>query len=144
MRNLFALSIFLFLGISCSNINNEEEQVQVSANEVWKTGKYFYVDSLFGKFLVKRQDSIQLEYLKMHQLEVQFKINWLNDSTYTLAFDEVRKNPKEISLPHDLDSLVKTCTITLQTDTSYVEKATSNLNDELILTTMYRAKSAVK
>ncbi|MBT8327882.1 MAG: hypothetical protein KJP21_09170 [Bacteroidia bacterium] len=136
MRNQFAfLFSFLLVLASCSNEPNEE----VNANAIWQTGKFYYTDSLFGKFLIKRYDSIQLEYLKMHQLEVQFRMNWLNDSMYELTFDQVNNNPKEISLPHDLDSLVKTCTITEISDTSYVEKATSNLNDEIILTTVYLA-----
>lgn len=143
MRLQFALllGVLLFLG-ACSNSSENHEVVEESQNAIWQSGKFYYTDSLFGNFLIKRQDTIQLEYLKMHQLEVQFKMDWLNDSMYTLAFDQVNKNPNEISLPHDLDSLIKTCTITSVTDSSYVEKATSNLNKEVNLTTIFLAKPA--
>lgn len=144
MRNQFALlcSLLIFLG-SCSNTANDSDVQERGENAIWEAGKYYYTDSLFGNFLIKRQDSIQMEYLKMHQLEVQFKLAWLNDSMYTLRFDQVNQNPNDISLPHDLDSLIKTCTITSVTDTSYIEKATSNLNKEVNLTTIYLVKSSV-
>lgn len=128
--------LFIFLTLACSN-NESKKEVEVDSRlSQWKTGSFYYEDEIFGTFEIERTDELQVEKIISNGMEVAFKITWLNDSMYTLKYAGVNKNPHNISLPHDIDSLIKTCTITELTDTTYNEKATSNLNTSVNYTLM--------
>lgn len=103
----------------------------------WKKGNFYYEEEPFGVFRIERNDSMQVEYLDTLGLVTQFRINWMNDTTYTLQFDRILKNESGISLPPDLGDLVKTCAMVGITDSSYMEMATSNLNDAIHMTEVH-------
>jgi hypothetical protein len=124
-----------FLVFGCNTLPQEEES---NTSNEWAIGIFNYSQDPFGEFLVKRTDSNQIEYITGNELAVEFGIEWLNDSTYNLNYIKTINNPDSISLPEDIDALVKTCVITKETDSSYVEKATSNLNSQTNYTTIYR------
>lgn len=134
MRRILPIVILFFL-VYTSCKDTKQETVD-SRFEQWKTGDFYYIDEMFGKFEIERTDSFQIEKILSNGMEVAFKIDWLNDSMYHLAYHGINKNPQGISLPDDIDSLIKTCTITELTDTSYNEKATSNLNKTINYTLM--------
>ena len=130
--------LFILLIFACSDTaQNSKADVDPRLSQ-WKTGDFYYVDKMFGKFEIIRSEEVQVEKILSNGMEVAFKIEWLNDSMYKLYYDGVHKNPHNISLPHDIDSLIKTCTITELTDTSYNEKATSNLNKSVNYTLMQK------
>jgi hypothetical protein len=122
--------------MACNDGNQKQTITTDSRLTSWKTGRFYYMDETFGKFEIERTDSFQIERIVNNGMEVSFRINWMNDSMYTLAYKGISKNPQHINLPSDIDSLVKTCTITELTDTSYNEKATSNLNESVNYTLM--------
>jgi hypothetical protein len=133
IRVLPILSIIILF---CGSCKDEKHEVVDDRLSLWKKGDFYYMDEMFGKFEVERTDSFQVEKIISNGMEVVFEINWLNDSMYNLTYHGLNKNPHGISLPHDMDSLIKTCTITELTDTSYNEKATSNLNKSVNYTLM--------
>ncbi|MDB4107641.1 hypothetical protein OAD66_01670 [Bacteroidia bacterium] len=104
----------------------------------WHTGKFHYTESSIGTYLINRTDSIQEEFIKSKEMVVEFDIRWQNDSMYTLIFSRINENPHDNTVAEGVEKLVKKCTITNVTEKSYVEKATSNLMDNPVFTTIFR------
>lgn len=119
---------------------NKKTEQKEALYASWRTGKFYYNVRPFGVFLVNRYDTLQEEFIRDNGLLTTFKIAWLNDSMYELRYLEVLENPKSISLPKEIDSLVRICTITNVSDTMYVEKAHSNLSKTDVLTRYRRPK----
>ncbi len=118
--------------VSCSSPQPKERY------KTWHKGEFYYQVQNFGKFSVSRTQTHQTEFIDLHKMEIRFNIKWVNDSIYLLTYDTITQNPAGISLPGDIGELVKTCTITALTDSSYIEKATSNLNKATNYTTYLR------
>lgn len=129
---LFSSCILLCVLIwSCTSNDVQEDQVSSI-----RSGKFLYQDVDFGTYQVIRTDSLQRERLVRHNLEVEFGIEWQDDSTYQLFFHKIKSNPDSLLLPDDIHDLVKTCWVKNVTDSSYVEMTTSNLNSDTNYTTM--------
>ena len=103
----------------------------------WKEGKFYYEEENVGRYDVTRQGNKQVEHLEAFGLTVEFDIEWLTDTTYTLQFNRIVEAKQKVTLPPDLSELIKTCTMSDLTDTSYVEIASSNLNNKVNYTTVY-------
>ncbi|MGB0849706.1 MAG: hypothetical protein ACPGTP_00540 [Bacteroidia bacterium] len=141
MKKAFHLALVLVFLASCSDSQPESEQEQVHKQvdySVWHAGKFYYREKATGTYLINRTDSIQEEFIKMNAMVVEFVIKWQNDSTYTLDYTRISENPNNKEVAEGIDSLIKTCTITEVEEKSYVEKATSNMTDEVIYTRIYR------
>ncbi len=138
MHKILLVFTLILLAFGCSR--NEVKEVAEEPFNQWKEGSFYYQQDPFGTFLISRTDSNQIETITQYDLIVDFAIEWLTDTSYNLTFKQVLNNPESIALPQDIDSLVKTCYITQETDSSYVEEATSNLNDLKNYTTIQRVK----
>lgn len=141
MKKAFHAVLVLFFLASCndSQSGSEKEQIQEQVDySIWHVGKFYYREKATGTYLINRTDSIQEEFIKMNAMVVEFDIQWLNDSVYTLDYTKISENPNNKELAEGVDSLIKTCTITKVEEKSYIEKATSNMTDEVIYTRIYR------
>ena len=116
----------------------EVEAVVLKDYAAWHTGKFHYTESSIGTYLINRTDSIQEEFIKSKEMVVEFDIRWQNDSMYTLTFSKINENPHNNTVAKGVENLVKKCTITNVTEKSYAEKATSNLMDKTVFTTIFR------
>ena len=118
--------IFLF---TCNQVDNQnQEQFQE-----WKVGNFHYSEGSF-KYLIHRTTDYQEEFLLQDGLLVRFKINWENDSVYTMKFDSILSNPNQTQLAFDITQIQKKCTMTNVTAHSYIERSENNLNDLVGLT----------
>ena len=111
---------------------------EIACYQSWRTGQFYYREKPFGVFLVNRYDTLQEEFIRTNGMLVEFGLHWKNDSIYELRFDKVVENPRNISLPDGIDTLVKTCKLTFVTDSSYVEQAYSNMSTEVVHTLYLR------
>jgi hypothetical protein len=132
---------------SCGSGETPEEkaarQAKVEVYRSWHQSQFYYKEQPFGVFLVNRNDTFQEEFIRSNGMLVEFKLKWLNDSVYEMRYDTVRQNPQNISLPEDLNQMIRTCRMTQVNDTSYTEQATSNLNSDTVNTTFRRPKQEI-
>lgn len=108
--------------------NQNQEQFQE-----WKVGNFHYSEGSF-KYLIHRTTDYQEEFILQDGLLVRFKINWENDSVYTMKFDSILSNPNQTQLAFDITQIQKKCTMTKVTAHSYIERSENNLNDLVGLT----------
>jgi hypothetical protein len=116
------------------------EQAKIEAYRSWRTGKFYYKERSFGVYLVNRYDTYQEEFIRKNGMLVEFSLKWVNDSMYEMRYDTIALNPQGISLPADLNQMVKKCKMVAVNDTSYIELAVSNLNPDTVYTTYRRPK----
>ena len=132
---------------SCASGPTPEEvaaqQAKIDAYRSWHSSQFYYKERPFGVFLVNRNDTFQEEFIRSNGMLVEFSLNWLNDSMYEMRYDTIKENPKGISLPDELKSMVRICKMTEVNDTSYIEQAVSNLNSDIVYTTYRRPKQRI-
>jgi hypothetical protein len=132
---------------SCASGPTPEEiaaqQAKLDAYRSWHSSQFYYKERPFGVFLVNRNDTFQEEFIRSNGMLVEFSLNWLNDSMYEMRYDTIKENPKGISLPDELKSMVRICKMTEVNDTSYIEQAVSNLNSDIVYTTYRRPKQSI-
>lgn len=95
----------------------------------FKNGKFKIVDSEVGNSLIERKGSKQIEYGEGSKLKLEFRVNWLNNCTYTLELKKVLDNPKNIDLP---EGMILTIEIIETKENSYIQKSSSNLYDMVL------------
>lgn len=105
--------------------------------ENFKNGKFEIIDAVYGNSIIERNGTTQTEYGENSELKLEFKVEWLNDCTYTLELTKVIENPKNIDLP---DGMILTVEIIKTTENSYFQKSSSNLYDMTAESELIRIK----
>jgi hypothetical protein len=146
MNKLAAVLLLFPLLIACQSdpVKTELSPKQKALYNSWRITQCYYSERPIGVYLVNRNDTMQEEFIKSSGMVVEFDVNWRNDSMYHLRFKRVTENPQQISLPADIENLVKSCWMQEVTDTTYVEAALSNLvatKSDTIYTLYRRPKS---
>lgn len=149
MRLSLVFLVFISLSGCTDKVDKEPVKEQLSEFEFvidekpfkdWHIGKFYYKEPKIGTFLINRTDSIQEEFIKSSGMIVEFDIEWTSDSTYILSFAKISENPGNNEIAKGAERMVKKCTMTKLTELSYIEKATSNLSADTILTKIYRTR----
>lgn len=108
---------------------------QKLACENFRDGKFEIVDPAIGKSTIERKGSYQLEYGEASELKLEFKVEWLNECTYTLELENVLENPAGIDLP---EGMILRVEIIETKENSYIQKTSSNFYDMVLESEMFR------
>ena len=92
----------------------------------FKNGKFLIEDPNYGNSQIVRKGSKQTEYGESSQLKMKFKVEWLDECTYTLTPNKVIKNPKNIEFP--MEMVVRVEIIEVK-ENSYIQRSTSNTSN---------------
>lgn len=120
MKNLILL-LLICVSINVFGQNKECEN--------FKDGKYMIVDSKTGNSIIHRKGSTQIEYGEGSKLKLKFKVEWVNDCTYTLQLKKVLENPENFQLP---EGMILTVEIIETKKDSYIQRSSSNLYDLVV------------
>lgn len=66
----------------------------------FKNGKFFLPDHKGEEYLIERKGKVQTE-TESTGLKMKFKVEWINDCTYTLRFKKMLSNPENIKISKD-------------------------------------------
>ncbi len=108
---------------------------QANECEKFKNGKFKIVDPETGNSIINRQGSRQTEYGEKSKLELAFKVEWLDECTYTLDLDSILANPRNLELP---EGMVLTIEIIETKENSYRQKTSSNLFDLVVVSELIK------
>jgi hypothetical protein len=118
---MFARTIFLLLIIFVS----ARSMAQPMDCYKFREGKFRINDVRAGGVVIaERKGGYQTESMESLKASVRFKINWLNDCTYTLTIDKVIRNENKVPFPADLTVIVKIIAINAD---GYTQEATSSI-----------------
>ena len=120
MKNLILL-LLICVSINVFGQNKECEN--------FKDGKYMIVDSKTGNSIIHRKGATQIEYGEGSKLKLKFKVEWVNDCTYTLQLKKVLENPENFQLP---EGMILTVEIIETKKDSYIQRSSSNLYDLVV------------
>lgn len=113
----------LLLSLTSLAASGRDQGAKMNCRQ-FRTGKFYMEDSLSGKTLIDRYDSVQVETMLAYNFTVELRIRWIDDCTYVLTFSRVIRDPDHNT--SDIDkTLVITNTITDVTDRSYTQTTSS-------------------
>jgi hypothetical protein len=135
MKNLAAICLLL---LSLPSYGRDGGKSGMDCKR-FKTGKFYIDDSLSGRTLIERYDSVQLETIVDHHVKIELRIKWVNDCTYILTLKKIIKDPEDYTRDWD-KSLILTSTITSITGNSYLQTTTGNLNSNVIVFKVIKMK----
>ncbi len=112
MKNLFIAFLLLFAGYTFA---------QPQDCEKFKNGKFMIPDDGLGASYIERTGDRQVEYGEGSGMKLAFKVEWINECTYTLTLSEIIENPNDIELT--LGETLKVEIIEVKAS-SYVQRST--------------------
>ncbi|MGC4103245.1 hypothetical protein [Ferruginibacter sp.] len=93
----------------------------------FKEGKFRIADTHTGVITIAdRRGGYQTESSESLKAVVRFKVNWLDDCSYTLKLDKVIRNENRIDFPSNLEIRIKIISTSGQ---SYTQQVTSSLTN---------------
>lgn len=126
MKNLILLILFLSSTIAFG---------QTRECKKFKNGKFVIPQEEMGNTIIERKGSKQIEYAVNLGLKVEFKVVWIDDCTYTLAYKKVLENPNDLDFPKDV---IISVNIIETKDNSYIQKSHSSTSTVVYESEVFR------
>jgi len=67
----------------------------------YRNGQYYGKNKFFGNSVFVRKGDKQIEYNEKFKTELVFKIEWIDECSYTLQLESVLQNPNKEEFPMD-------------------------------------------
>lgn len=118
------MKIILFIFLLVISFNSFSQNLDCAK---FKYGKFTSTVAEAGvSYKITRKGNTQIEYGEHDKLKIKFRIDWLDECTYTLQVEKILKNPKKIQF--DASMILKVQIIEVK-EHSYVARSTSDQFD---------------
>lgn len=134
----YIITILIIAGAALT-VSAQEQTATPEDCEDYKNGQFVVKESLIGKkYIIKRKGNRQVE-TNPDGTKFIFKVNWIDNCTYTLDLKRIARNPNNIEWR---EGQIITVKILDTHENGYTQQSTSNFDDLTFVKEMEKVSSA--
>ena len=92
-----------------------------------------------GDYIITRKGKKQIEYNELMALKIKFKVNWIDQCTYTLVYQKTLEDGGKVSATFSKKE-VFTVKILEVKPSSYIQETSTNLSDTVLKSELFKIK----
>lgn len=132
----YIITILIIAGAALT-VSAQEQTATSEECKAYKNGQFVVKESLIGKkYIIKRKGNRQVE-TSPDGTKFIFKVNWVDDCTYTLDLKRIAQNPNNIEWQ---EGQIITVKILDTRENGYIQQSTSNFDNLTFVKEMVQVK----